>query len=158
MLESIDRRRLLIPMTGVIYDKFAPFSYALVRFVTGAILFPHGVQKVLYGSIERYAATISGKGLPFGLALAYLTFFAESVGAVCLALGLFTRIAAAMIFVEMVVIVIYFLWPNGFSGLITVSSLRCYGRSFALPYFSEAAGAILSITISPRSFKRNPNL
>ena len=60
MLESIDRRRLLIPMTGVIYDKFAPFSYALVRFATGAILFPHGVQKVLYGSIERYAANISG--------------------------------------------------------------------------------------------------
>jgi len=114
MLESIDRRRLLIPMTGVIYDKFAPFSYALVRFATGAILFPHGVQKVLYGSIERYAANISGKGLPFGLTLAYLTFFAESVGAACLALGLFTRIAAAMIFVEMVVIVIYFLWPNGF--------------------------------------------
>ena len=155
MLESIDRRRLLIPMTGVIYDKFAPFSFALVRFVTGAILFPHGVQKVLYGSIERY---ISRKGLPFGLALAYLTFFAESVGATCLALGLFTRIAAAMIFVEMVVIVIYFLWPNGFFWTNHGIEFALLWAILCLAIFFRAAGAILSITISPRSFERNANL
>jgi putative oxidoreductase len=147
MLESIDRRRLLIPIMGVIYDKFAPFSYALVRFATGAILFPHGVQKVLYGSIERYASTIGEKGLPFGLALAYLTFFAESVGAACLVLGLFTRIAATMIFIEMLVIVSYFLWPSGFFWTNHGIEFALLWAVLCLAIFFEAAAAILSITI-----------
>lgn len=42
--------------------------------------------------------------------LAYLTYFAESVAAVCLAIGLFTRLAAAVIGIEMLVIVILFQW------------------------------------------------
>ena len=40
--------------------------------------------------------------------LAYLTVFAESVGAVCLALGLFTRIAALVIWIEMTIIILVF--------------------------------------------------
>jgi putative oxidoreductase len=43
-----------------------------------------------------------------------LTYFAESVAAVCLAIGLFTRIAAAIIGIEMLVIVILFQWQFGY--------------------------------------------
>ena len=45
--------------------------------------------------------------------LAYLTYFIESVAAACLAIGLFTRIAAAMIGVEMLIIVFVFQWRFG---------------------------------------------
>jgi putative oxidoreductase len=85
-----------------------------MRFATGAVLVPHGVQKVLFGSISRYTEIIGAKGLPFPEILAYLTFFVESVGAACLAIGLFTRIAAAMIWVEMLVIVLAFHWQFGY--------------------------------------------
>jgi putative oxidoreductase len=114
MTEKIDRSRLFIPAVAGLYDTVAPFSYALMRFATGAILFPHGVQKLLHASIDGYATNIGGKGLPFAAVLAYLTFFSEFAGAACLALGLFTRIAAAMVFIQMSVIVIFFLWPNGY--------------------------------------------
>ena len=43
-----------------------------------------------------------------------MTFFTEFVAAVCLAIGLFTRIAAAMIAIEMIVIIFIFQWPNGY--------------------------------------------
>jgi uncharacterized membrane protein YphA (DoxX/SURF4 family) len=63
---------------------------------------------------ERFAQNIAAKELPFPEALAYLTYFAESVAAVCLAIGLFTRIAAAMIGIEMLVIVFLFQWQFGY--------------------------------------------
>jgi len=114
MAETVEQRRLLIPALGPFYRALAPFSYAIIRFATGAILFPHGVQKVFYGSVIRLAEGIAAKGLPFPLLLAYLTFTAEFAAAACLAIGLFTHLAAAMIFVQMVVIVIFFQWSGGY--------------------------------------------
>ena len=114
MGDKIDRRRLIIPAMGGIYEALSPFSYAAMRFATGIILLPHGVQKVLFGSIDRFSGNIGNKGLPLAVLLAYLTFFTESVGAACLALGLCTRIAAAMIFIQMTVIVFFFQWPFGY--------------------------------------------
>jgi putative oxidoreductase len=111
---KIDRNRLIIPALGGIYECFAPFSYAFMRFATGAVLVPHGVQKLLFNSTDTFSGNISSKGLPFATALAFLVFFTESVGAACLALGLFTRIAAAMVFVQMTVIIMFFQWQYGY--------------------------------------------
>ena len=79
-----------------------------MRFAAGAILLPHGIQKVLTVPISRFASNVAAKGLPFAEGLAYLTYFAESVAAACLAIGLFTRIAAAIVGIEMLVIVLLF--------------------------------------------------
>ena len=106
--------RLFFPGLAGLYQRFSPFSYALMRFATGAILVPHGVQKIMNTPIAKFAPNIAAKGLPFAEALAYLTYFAESAAAVCLAAGLFTRIAAAMIGIEMLVIVILFQWQFGY--------------------------------------------
>ena len=114
MDSEIDRRRLIVPGMASIYQHFAPYSYAFMRFATGAILVPHGINKVLYGSIDRYAANIGSKGIPFAELLAYLVFFTESVGAFCLAIGLFTRIGAAMIGIQMLVIAFVFQWKYGY--------------------------------------------
>jgi putative oxidoreductase len=72
------------------------------------------VQKVLNVPISKFAPNIAAKGLPFAEALAFLTYFAESAAAACLAIGLFTRIAAAMIGIEMLVIVFAFQWQFGY--------------------------------------------
>ena len=106
--------RLFIPALGRIYDSLTPYSYAFMRFSTGAILFPHGVDKVLHGSVERAAQGIAAHGLPFPLLLATLTVVTEFAAAACLAVGLFTRIAAVMIWVEMSVIITLYQWPNGY--------------------------------------------
>jgi putative oxidoreductase len=114
MSDKIDERRLIIPALGKIYQAGAPYSYAFIRFATGAILFPHGFQKVFHSSPDRLAVGIANKGLPLALTLAYLTFFSEFVASAFLAIGLLTRIAAAMIFIQMLVIVILFQGPFGY--------------------------------------------
>ena len=114
MSGKIDERRLIIPALAKIYQAGAPYSYAFIRFATGAILFPHGFQKVFHSSPDRLAVAIGNKGLPLALTLAYLTFFSEFVASAFLAIGLLTRIAAAMIFIQMLVIVILFQGPFGY--------------------------------------------
>jgi putative oxidoreductase len=109
-----DEPKLIFPGLAGFYERFSPYSYAFMRFVTGAILLPHGVQKILTVPISKFAPNIAAKGLPFAEGLAYLTYFAESVAAVCLAIGLFTRIAAAVIGIEMLVIVLLFQLQFGY--------------------------------------------
>jgi putative oxidoreductase len=109
-----DEPKFIFPALGGLYQRFSPFSYAFMRFATGAVLVPHGVQKILNTPISKFAPNIAAKGLPFAEALAYLTYFAESVAAACLAIGLLTRIAAAMIGIEMLVIVVFFQWQFGY--------------------------------------------
>ncbi len=106
--------KLVFPALEGLYQRFSPYSYAFMRFATGAVLVPHGIQKILNVPISRFAPNIAAKGLPFADALAYLTYFAESAAAVCLAIGLLTRIAAAMIGIEMLVIVFVFQWQFGY--------------------------------------------
>jgi putative oxidoreductase len=109
-----DEPKLIFPGLEGLYRRLSPFSYALIRFATGAILLPHGISKVLFVPIPQFAQNIAAKGLPFAEVLAYLTYFSESVAAACLAIGLFTRIAAAMIGIQMLVIVFVFQWQYGY--------------------------------------------
>jgi putative oxidoreductase len=109
-----DQPKLVFPAVAGLYERFSPFSYAFMRFATGAVLLRHGIQKVLNVPIAKFAPNIAAKGLPFAEGLAYLTYFAESVAAACLAIGLLTRIAAAVIGIEMLVIVFVFQWQFGY--------------------------------------------
>jgi putative oxidoreductase len=81
MTDPIDRSRLLIPALGGLYARFAPFAYAFMRFSTGAVLLPHGINKLLTGSLAGQAASIDRRGVPFAFLLAGLTIFTESVSA-----------------------------------------------------------------------------
>src|ERR1700676_3593452 len=109
-----DEPKLIFPALAGLYQRFSPFSYAFMRFATGAVLVPHGIQKVLNVPIAKFAPNIAAKGLPFAEGLTYLTYFAESIAAACLAIGLFTRIAAAIVGIEMLVIVFLFQWQFGY--------------------------------------------
>jgi putative oxidoreductase len=114
MGETVDTQKLIFPGLAGLYRGFAPCSYAFMRFAAGAVLVPHGVQKVFFGSIARYAEIIGSQGLPMPTLLAYLTFISEFAGGICLAIGLFTRVAAAMIFIQMTVIITVFQWQYGY--------------------------------------------
>jgi putative oxidoreductase len=139
MSADIDPKRLVFPGLAGPYRHGAPYAYAFMRFATGAVLVPHGIQKVFFLPISRYTETIAAKGLPFPELLAYLTFFTESVAAICLAIGLFTRVAAAMIWIEMLVIVFLFQWQYGYFWTNR-------GYEYALPSSSAAAAATRSTT------------
>ena len=112
--EAVDPKRLVFPGLAGLYEKFSPLSYPFMRFATGAVLVPHGVVKILHVPPEKFAENLVNQGFPMPLVLAYLVYFTESVAAACVAIGLFTRLAAAMIWTEMSVIMVVFLWQNGY--------------------------------------------
>jgi putative oxidoreductase len=111
----IDKKRLIFPGLAGLYETFSPASYSFMRFATGVVLLPHGVQKIMLGSAVNLAPYIDKQtGLSNPLMWAYFAIFAESVCALCLVIGLFTRIAALIILIEMVVIIFYFQWQFGY--------------------------------------------
>ena len=114
MTDAIEPKRLLFPGLAGLYQGFAPYSYAFMRFAAGAVLVPHGIQKIVNHSAEGLSKAIAAHGLPLPLVLAYCAIFAESVGATCLALGLFTRVAAVLLWIEMSVIIVVFQWEFGY--------------------------------------------
>jgi putative oxidoreductase len=110
--EYVDPKRLLIPGLAGLYQAGSTYSYAMMRFFTGAVLVPHGVVKLM--SLPPNPASVASHGLPFPMLLAWATVLTESFGALFLALGLFTRFAAAAIWIEMAVIIVFFQWQFGY--------------------------------------------
>ena len=133
---STDPKRLVIPGLAPVYGSLSDYAYTFIRFATGAVLLPHGVQKVFYAPLSRYVEAISAKGLPFPEVLAALTFATEFGAAICLSLGLFTRLAAGMICVEMLVIMTTFigskgyLWTQGGIEYALLLFLLCFAMFF----------------------------
>ena len=115
MSDEVTGNRLLLPQLAGFYGSFAPYSYAFMRFCTGMVLLPHGIQKFFFGGAAATAtAALGGLGPDLCLAMACATGCVELFGALFLAVGLLTRLAALSIVVEMTIIVFVILWPNGY--------------------------------------------
>jgi putative oxidoreductase len=110
----IDPKRLVFPGLAGLYQAGSPYAYAFMRFCTGAVLVPHGVQKLMTLPIARYADTVGSHGFPAATLFVWLVFLTESFGALFLAIGLFTRLCAIAIWIEMAVIITLFQWQYGY--------------------------------------------
>jgi putative oxidoreductase len=115
MSDTTAAPRLYIPGLAGLYTGLQPYGYPVMRFAAGATLIPHGWAK-LFGPLAATIAThiFTPWGFPAPLALAYFIGVLEVVGGAMLALGLFTRIIAAMLVVEFAVITFAVLLPQGF--------------------------------------------
>lgn len=99
------------------YDNTRDLSWLIVRLTAGGMLLVHGLTKLTTGSIATFAAnSLARRGIEPAVAGAYMIFFLETVGAVCIMLGLFTRVFAAMIFIEFLVIIFVAQWGGGLAG------------------------------------------
>lgn len=93
------------------------YSLLFLRVVAAMAIFPHGAQKLLgwfggaglQATLNTFSAYL---GIPSYLAI--LAVLAESVGALLLALGLFSRISASALAVTMIVAVFSVHIHNGF--------------------------------------------
>lgn len=112
MTDIVDRRRLLVPRLGGLYEALAPYSYTLIRVALGLILLPHGFNKLFLDDAVPTSRNFVAFGWAYPLAWAYFIGVVEFVGGILLALGLFTRLAALAVTVEMGVISFAVLWPN----------------------------------------------
>ncbi len=108
-----DETRLFFPALGKVYGLFAPYSYSFMRFCTGAILVPHGYAKFFEGGVWRTGG-VTALGLSPPLLWSFLVAGTEFFGAILLAIGLFTRFAAAAVTMEMLVITFFIQWKFGY--------------------------------------------
>jgi len=118
----------------------------LLRIVAAVVMFPHGAQKMLgwfggYGFSATVHAMSTGMHLPS--ALVALVILVEFFGPILLVLGLFTRIAALAIAVDMLVAALTVHLPNGFF-------MNFYGnqKGEGIEYFIYAVGINLALIIA----------
>lgn len=107
--------KLLWPSLAGFYATWSEIAYALMRVVIGYILFMHGWVKLGAGA-GAIAASMAKSGLVPGSAFAYAALFLETVGAVCLVIGLFTRFFAAALAIEMAIALLVVHLSKGFSA------------------------------------------
>ena len=114
---QVSRRSSAVPALAPITDALSPLAEPLIRVTAGLLLVPHGAQK-LFGWFGGYGIEATGQffysklGLPPSLAL--LAGVIEFFGGLMLALGLATRVVAALVVGLMAVAVTQVHLANGF--------------------------------------------
>jgi len=106
--------RRLVPPLARLTDALSPFAYPLIRIAAGALLMPHGWQKLFDGRLQGTADFMASIGLEPALALATYIALLELVGGAMLVLGLLTRLIAAQVIGFMAVATFMVLWDKGF--------------------------------------------
>jgi len=106
--------KLVFPALRGFYDFVADLWYPLIRVAVGGVLFVHGAAKLKAGVSAVAAGALAKRGIEPALPLAYFIMFLETAGAICIAIGLFTRPIAAALAIEFAVIVFVAHWPAGF--------------------------------------------
>jgi len=116
MPDTSKEPRLLIPALKPFYDWVEPLTWPLIRIMAGAMILPHGWPKLMSGIEATAQHALVPRGIGPAEPLAVVLIFLETVGGLCVALGLFTRFFAAAITVEMAVIVYQHLPKFGWTG------------------------------------------
>jgi putative oxidoreductase len=108
--------RLLFPQLGRFYRLVEPLSWPLIRLTAGLMILPHGIPKLQAGVAATAATALTRRGIEPAEPLAVVLIILETVGGLCVALGLFTRLFAAAIAIEMAVIAYVYVPKFGWTG------------------------------------------
>jgi len=93
----IDKTRLIWPELARLYESIAPYSYALIRFGAGAVIFYHGFAKLFRGLVPAVVNGFASMGFPSSETLAYGLGILQLLGGAALAVGLLTRPIALLL-------------------------------------------------------------
>jgi putative oxidoreductase len=108
--------QLFVPRLQPLYDKVEPMSWLLIRLTAGLMLLPHGIPKLLEGVATTAEKALQRRGIEPAEPLAVVLIALETIGAVCIAAGLFTRFFAAALALEMAVIAYQYAPKFGWTG------------------------------------------
>jgi putative oxidoreductase len=106
-----------LPAVRRIYEPLQPYGLTILRVALGVYLMLHGYPKVFEGCTTGLAGLITKMGWPAPLLSAYLVAAAEFGGGLLIAIGFLTRLAAAAVLIEFVVIVSRLKLANGFFAM-----------------------------------------
>jgi putative oxidoreductase len=107
-------------------NSLQPFGALLMRLALGASMAVHGYGKVVpHGALNHYAHYIASLGIPYWLG--YVSAYTEFVGGMLLILGLLTRLAAALIAINMLVAFFFVGIHQGFGIYNYILALAALG-------------------------------
>jgi putative oxidoreductase len=89
-------------------------AFALIRIVVGIFFAMHGGQKLFQYGLAGVTGGFAGMGIPLAAVTAPIVTFVELVGGLALAAGAFTRIAAALLAIDMLGAIVLVHLANGF--------------------------------------------
>jgi putative oxidoreductase len=107
--------KLLIPGLAGFYASWRDIAYTLMRVVIGYILLMHGWMKVGTFGVAGVSGMMAKNGLKPAAAFAIAAMFLETVGAICIIIGLFTRFFAAAIAIELAIALLALHLKAGFA-------------------------------------------
>ena len=108
--------KLIYPGLADFYKSASPVTYALVRVVVGIMFLMHVSGKFNVGAAAVAANVMAKNGLEPSIGFAYAAMILETVGGVCLIIGLFTRFFAAALAIEMAVALLFVHLPRGYGA------------------------------------------
>jgi putative oxidoreductase len=108
--------KLVFPGLAGFYATWSDVGYTLVRIVIGYILFMHGWGKVTGAGVAGITGFMAKQGLEPAALFALAAMFLETVGAICIVVGLFTRFFAAALAIEMGIAFLAVNFPHGFAA------------------------------------------
>jgi len=94
-------------------DRLQPLALLVMRLALGAVMTGHGYLKV-FGGLHHHVQFVTSLGLPGWTA--YLSAFAEFFGGILVLIGLFTRVAALAICIDLSVAIAKVHFHNGLMG------------------------------------------
>jgi putative oxidoreductase len=86
-------------------NRLSPYGALLLRLAVGGVLLHHGLAK-LHDGLPALREFLRGAGVLFPTIGAVVVLAVETVGALCVILGVFTRFWAACAAVEMIVAIV----------------------------------------------------
>jgi len=95
--------KLLFPGLEGFYASWRDIAYTLVRVIIGFNLFMHGWLKVGTFGLAGVSGFMAKQGLEPATGFAIAAMILETIGAICIIIGLFTRFFAAALALEMLI-------------------------------------------------------
>jgi putative oxidoreductase len=141
-LQQTSAPRPMVPALRAACEPLAPYAYAFMRFCVGATIVPHGYTKLFQGAVAPAAGMIAKLGLEPAMAWAYFVSGVEFFGGILLAIGLLTRLAAALLVVEFAVIVFAVKFGIGFFGFRGGFELELLLGLLCLAIFFKGGGRV----------------
>jgi putative oxidoreductase len=108
--------KLIFPGLAGFYETMMPIAGTFVRVVIGIMFLMHVSGKFKAGAAAVAANVMAKNGIEPSLLFAYAAILLESVGGICLVIGLFTRFFAAALAIEMLIALICVHLPKGYAA------------------------------------------
>ena len=92
-------------------NRFSPYAAVILRVAVGLVFLMHGIMKIHMG-LAGVAGFFHTLGIPFAPLFAGVVMATETLGAALLILGVFPRIVAAAMAIDMTVAILVALLPS----------------------------------------------